>query len=132
MLCNGTLEQQNILWVEIHLHNASLARHPDLVIVDTSGLESNVGSHEEALIRYSGTANSSFILCVARTHWAKLNANSYYASIQWVKPVSLLVCQEDLIASQERLAVRKVIAQQSAIDEEYSLVFVDVLLMKTI
>ena len=122
LLCNGTLEQQNILWVEIHLHNAALARHPDLVIVDTPGLESNVGSHEEALIRYSGTANSSFILCVARTHLGEAERQFVLRQYTMGKPVSLLVCQEDLISSQERLAVRQAIAQQSAIDEEYSLV----------
>lgn len=122
LLRHGTLEQQNILWVEIHLHNAALARHPDLIIVDTPGLESNVGSHEEALIRYSGTANSSFILCVARTHLGEAERQFVLRQYTMGKPVSLLVCQEDLIASRERLAVRQAIAQQSGIDEEYSLV----------
>lgn len=122
LLRYGTLEQQNIVWVEIHLHNAALARHPDLIIVDTPGLESNVGSHEEALIRYSGTANSSFILCVARTHLGEAERQFVLRQYTIGKPVSLLVCQEDLIASRERLAVRQAIVQQSGIDEEYSLV----------
>lgn len=122
LLVHGTLAQQNILWVEIHLHNAALARHPDLIIVDTPGLESNVGSHEEALIRYSGTANSSFILCVARTHLGEAERQFVLRQYTMGKPISLLVCQEDLIVSRERLAVRQAIAQQSGINEEYSLV----------
>lgn len=62
------LNADHIQHVEMHLRNAVLVQHPDLVLVDTPGLESNIGSHEQALIRYSETAHSSFILCVSKTY----------------------------------------------------------------
>lgn len=123
-----TLRVQNILdtdairHVEMYLHNAVLAQHPDLVLVDTPGLESNIGSHEQALIRYSGTAHSSFILCVSKTHLGEAEQQFVARQYMFGKPLSLLICQEDLIAQAERESVRRTVAQQAGIDLDYSLV----------
>lgn len=108
--------------VEMYLHNAVLAQHPDLVLVDTPGLESNIGSHEQALIRYSGTAHSSFILCVSKTHLGEAEQQFVARQYMFGKPLSLLICQEDLIAQAERESVRQTVAQQAGIDWDYSLV----------
>lgn len=123
-----TLRAQHILdadaihHVEMYLHNAVLAQHPDLVLVDTPGLESNIGSHEQALIRYSGTAHSSFILCVSKTHLGEAEQQFVARQYMFGKPLSLLICQEDLIAQVERESVRQTVAQQAGIDLDYSLV----------
>lgn len=123
-----TLRAQHILdidkihHVEMYLHNAVLAQHPDLVLVDTPGLESNIGSHEQALIRYSGTAHSSFILCVSKTHLGEAEQQFVARQYMFGKPLSLLICQEDLIAQAERESVRQTVAQQAGIDLDYSLV----------
>ena len=123
-----TLRAQHILdidtihHVEMYLHNAVLAQHPDLVLVDTPGLESNIGSHEQALVRYSGTAHSSFILCVSKTHLGEAEQQFVARQYMFGKPLSLLICQEDLIAQAERESVRQTVAQQAGIDLDYSLV----------
>lgn len=108
--------------LELHLHLPALALHPDLVLVDTPGLESNVGSHEQALMQYSGSANSSFILCASRNHLGEEEKQFVNRQYMFGKSVSLLVCQEDLINIQDRPAVRATIATQAQIDENYGLV----------
>lgn len=108
--------------LELHLHLPALALHPDLVLVDTPGLESNVGSHEQALMQYSGSVNSSFILCASRNHLGEEEKQFVNRQYMFGKPVSLLVCQEDLINIQDRPAVRATIATQAQIDANYGLV----------
>lgn len=112
----------NLQHFELHLHSPALALHPDLVLVDTPGLESNIGSHEMALAQYSGSANSSFILCVSRSHLGEAEKQFVTRQYMFGKPVSLLICQEDLIPTAEILEVRQTIAIQAEIDEEYGLV----------
>ncbi len=123
LIVNGQLSlPQNLQHFELHLHSPALALHPDLVLVDTPGLESNIGSHEMALVQYSGSANSSFILCVSRSHLGEAEKQFVTRQYMFGKPVSLLVCQEDLIPTAEILEVRQTIAIQAQIDEEYGLV----------
>lgn len=117
-----SVDLASVQHIELHLHLAALAKHPDLILVDTPGLESNVGSHEKALRQYSGTVNSSFILCASRNHLGEAERQFVLRQSMYSKPVSLLVCQEDLILQHERLAVRDTIAQQAEIDLEYSIV----------
>lgn len=123
LIINGQLSlPANIQHFELHLHSPALALHPDLVLVDTPGLESNIGSHEVALAQYSGSANSSFILCVSRSHLGEAEKQFVTRQYMFGKPVSLLICQEDLIPSAERLEVRQTIAIQAEIDEDYGLI----------
>lgn len=123
LIINGQLSlPQNLQHFELHLHSPALALHPDLVLVDTPGLESNIGSHEMALAQYSGSANSSFILCVSRSHLGEAEKQFVTRQYMFGKPVSLLICQEDIIPTAERLEVRQTIAIQAEIDEEYGLV----------
>lgn len=123
LIINGQLSlPQNLQHFELHLHSPALALHPDLVLVDTPGLESNIGSHEMALAQYSGSANSSFILCVSRSHLGESEKQFVTRQYMFGKPVSLLICQEDLIPTAERLEVRQTIAIQAEIDEDYGLI----------
>lgn len=108
--------------IELHLHLSALAQHPDLILVDTPGLESTVGSHEQALRQYSGTINSSFILCASRMHVGEAEKQFVLRQGMFGKPVSLLVCQEDLILQRERQSVRETIALQAEINPEYGIV----------
>lgn len=119
----GTIvDLTSVQHIELHLHLAALAKHPDLILVDTPGLESNVGSHEKVLRQYSGTVNSSFVLCASRNHLGEAERQFVLRQDMYGKPVSLLVCQEDLTLQHERLAVRDTIAQQAEIDRDYGLV----------
>ena len=122
LVAQRILNTDHINHVKVYLHNAMLAQHPDLILVDTPGLESNIGSHEQALIRYSGTAHSSFILCVSKTHLGEAEQQFVARQYMFGKPLSLLICQEDLIAQEERDSVRQTVAQQAGIDFDYSLV----------
>ncbi|CAD9196520.1 dynamin family protein [Acinetobacter bohemicus] len=122
LIAQHMLNADHIQHVEMHLHNAVLVQHPDLVLVDTPGLESNIGSHEQALIRYSGTAHSSFILCVSKTYLGEAEQQFVARQYMFGKPLSLLICQEDLIAQAERESVRQTVTQQAGIDLDYSLV----------
>lgn len=108
--------------IELHLCLPALAQHPDLTLVDTPGLESNVGSHEQALRQYSGTVNSSFILCASRAHVGEAERQFVLRQGMFGKPVSLLVCQEDIILQRERLVVRNIIATQAEINPEHGIV----------
>lgn len=123
LIINGQLSlPKNLQHFELHLHSPALALHPDLILVDTPGLESNIGSHEMALAQYSGSANSSFILCVSRSHLGEAEKQFVTRQYMFGKPVSLLICQEDLIPTAERSEVRQTIASQAEIDENYGLV----------
>lgn len=122
VLRGGVVNLSCVQHIELHLHLAALAKHPDLILVDTPGLESNVGSHEKALRQYSGAMHSSFVLCASRSHLGEAERQFVLRQSMYGKPVSLLVCQEDLILQHERLAVRDTIAQQAEIDLEYNIV----------
>lgn len=116
------VDPASIQHIELHLNLAALAKHPDLVLVDTPGLESNVGSHEKALRQYSGTVYSSFILCASRNHLGEAERQFVLRQSMYGKPVSLLVCQEDLTLERDRLAVREAIAKQAEIDHEHGFI----------
>lgn len=112
----------NIQHIQLYLNLPALALHPDLVLVDTPGLESNVGSHEQALMKYSGVVDSSFILCVSKNHLGEEEKRFVSRQYSLGKPISLLVCQEDLILKNERENVRQAIAEQAEFNCDYGII----------
>jgi predicted acylesterase/phospholipase RssA/GTPase SAR1 family protein len=113
------LDQEEVIYIELHLHHPALAQHPDLVIVDTPGIESSVGQHEKALERYIGGA-VAYILCVqAKTLFGEDERRFMLRQRQLGQSASILVCQEDLIATpSERRNIRATIAKQAGLPPE--------------
>ena len=109
-------ELENILYVELHINNASLARYPEVVLVDTPGFGSNFGYHEKALQQYVGEGISC-ILCVTRISQVGVDEMNFIERQRSLGQVfSILVCQEALNNKSQREAFRKQIADQAGID----------------
>ena len=104
-------DAQNIHHLEIHRHLAVLGLYPDLVLVDTPGLESTRGEHATALGMYVGRS-VAFILCVTRSGLGEAEKAFMTRQQSLGQQVLLLVCQEDLSISSQRLQIRQVIAEQ--------------------
>ncbi|AXM95280.1 patatin-like phospholipase family protein [Pseudomonas plecoglossicida] len=104
------------LFIELHLCRSALARHPDLVLVDTPGLGSNDGQHERALQQYIGEAVSC-ILCVTRLSQVGVDERAFVARQRSLgQEFSLLVCQEALNSRQGRESLRRSLAEQAGLD----------------
>lgn len=104
------------LFVELHLCRTALARHPDLVLVDTPGLGSNNGQHERALEQYIGEAVSC-ILCVTRISQVGIDELAFIDRQRSLgQTFSLLVCQEALNSRQQREPLRRSLAEQAGLD----------------
>ena len=117
LLSDPRTASQPPLFVELHLSNAALARHPDLVLVDTPGLGSNNGQHERALELYIGEAVSC-ILCVNRLSQVGIDELAFIDRQRSLgQTFSLLVCQEALNSRQQREALRQSLAQQAGLDQ---------------
>lgn len=98
------------LFVELHLCRSALARHPDLVLVDTPGLGSGNGQHERALPQYIGEAVAC-ILCVTRISQVGIDERAFIDRQRSLgQDFSLLVCQEALHNPSEREAIRRSVA----------------------
>lgn len=106
------------LFIELHLNRSALARHPDLVLVDTPGLGSSNGQHERALQQYIGEGVAC-ILCVTRIG---LIGSSERAFIDRQRSLgqdfSLLVCQEALNTPSQREMLRRQLAEQAGLDPD--------------
>lgn len=104
------------LFVELHLCRAALARHPDLVLVDTPGLGSNNGQHIRALEQYIGEAVSC-ILCVTRISQVGIDELAFIDRQRSLgQTFSLLVCQEALNNRLQRQSLRRSLAEQAGLD----------------
>ena len=104
------------LFIELHLCRSALARHPDLVLVDTPGLGSNDGQHERALEQYIGEAVSC-ILCVTRISQVGIDELAFIDRQRSLgQEFSLLVCQEALNSRQQRDTLRRSLAEQAGLD----------------
>ncbi|MGV8842786.1 MAG: patatin-like phospholipase family protein [Pseudomonas sp.] len=107
---------QPLLFVELHLCRSALGRHPDLVLVDTPGLNSNNGQHERALQQYIGEAVSC-ILCVTRLSQVGIGELAFLDRQRSLgQEFSLLVCQEALNNPQQRETLRRSLAEQADLD----------------
>lgn len=107
---------QQPLFIEIHLSNRALARHPDLVLVDTPGLGATNGLHECAIQQYIGEAVSC-ILCVTRTSQVGLDELAFiHRQRSLGQEFSLLVCQEALSNPSERQTLRQSLAVQAGLN----------------
>ena len=103
-------------FVELHLCRSALARHPDLVLVDTPGLGSTNGQHERALQQYIGEAVSC-ILCVTRISQVGIDELIFIDRQRSLgQEFSLLVCQEALNNRQQRETLRRSLAEQAGLD----------------
>lgn len=104
------------LFVELHMCRTALARHPDLVLVDTPGLGSTNGQHERALEQYIGEAVSC-ILCVTRISQVGIDELAFIDRQRSLgQTFSLLVCQEALNSRQQRESLRHSLAEQAGLD----------------
>lgn len=107
---------QQPLYIEIHLSSPALARHPDLVLVDTPGLGATNGLHERAIQQYIGEAVSC-ILCVTRTSQVGIDELAFIDRQRSLgQEFSLLVCQEALSNPSERQSLRQSLAAQAGLD----------------
>ncbi|MEX8499842.1 patatin-like phospholipase family protein [Leptothrix ochracea] len=105
-------------FIEIHLSSSALAQHPDLVLVDTPGLGSTNGQHEQAIQEYIGEAVSC-ILCVTRTSQVGIDEQQFIERQRSLgQDFSLLVCQEALSNPSERESLRKSLAMQAGLDSD--------------
>lgn len=102
------------LYIERHCQLATLARHPDLIVVDTPGLGSIRQDHELALAQYLGEG-VLFILCANRGQIGIEEQAFIRRQKQLGQEFSLLVCQEDLVNASERLALQERLAQQAGL-----------------
>lgn len=109
-------QPETIAHFKLFLHLPALARYPDLVLVDTPGLESSVGAHEQALSQYIGEG-VAYILCVNQSQLGEPERRFIERQQDLGQMVSVLVCQEDLIPRSQRAAVREVIGQQARLLE---------------
>jgi GTPase Era involved in 16S rRNA processing len=105
-------------FVELHVYLEALARHPDLILVDTPGLGSNDQQHMLALANYLGDS-TVFILCVTRTSQVGTEELAFVNRQRALgQQVSLLVCQEDLNNISERENIRRAVAEQIGLDSD--------------
>lgn len=116
LLENWQTSTQLPLFIELHLNRSALARHPDLVLVDTPGLGSSNGQHERALQQYIGEVVAC-ILCVNRIGLIE-SAERVFIDRQRSlgQDFSLLVCQEALNTPSQREALRRQLAEQAGLD----------------
>ncbi|SFB54958.1 patatin-like phospholipase family protein [Azotobacter beijerinckii] len=104
------------LFIELHLSRNALARHSDLVLVDTPGLGSNNGQHEHALQQYIGEAVSC-ILCVTRISQVGIDERAFIDRQRSLgQDFSLLICQDALNNPSQRETLRRTLAEQAGLD----------------
>lgn len=104
------------LFIELHLNRSALARHPDLILVDTPGFGSGNGTHERALQQYIGEGVAC-ILCVTRTSQVGIDEMDFIQRQRSLgQDFSLLVCQEALNTPSQRDSLRQMLATQAGID----------------
>jgi hypothetical protein len=105
------------LKVSLFVHNAALAKYPELVIVDAPGLGANNDAHYQAIVNYIGES-AAFILCVTRLNQVGVEELTFVQRLRSLgQDFSLLVCQEDLNNPSEREAIRQTLAAQASVDE---------------
>lgn len=102
------------LHIERHCDQPALARHPDLVVVDTPGLGSNQLDHDTALAHYLGDS-VLFILCANRGQIGVDELGFIQRQRQLGQEFSLLVCQEDLNNAGERESLQQSLAAQAGL-----------------
>lgn len=110
-LLNGEM----IHHIEIHRNLAALSLYPDIILVDTPGLESTQGRHDRALGMYIGEG-VAFILCVTRSGLGEAEKTFLTRQQSLGQDVLLLVCQEDLSAASQRPSIRQAIAEQLGLE----------------
>lgn len=116
LLENPRTAVQPPLFVELHLNRSALARHPDLILVDTPGFGSNNGDHERALQQYIGEGVAC-ILCVTRTSQVGIDERGFINRQRSLgQDFSLLVCQEALNTPSQRNELRRLLAEQAGLD----------------
>ncbi|WP_199052010.1 patatin-like phospholipase family protein [Aquitalea sp. ASV15] len=116
LLENPRTAVQPPLFVELHLNRSALARHPDLILVDTPGFGSNNGNHERALQQYIGEGVAC-ILCVTRTSQVGIDELGFINRQHSLgQDFSLLVCQEALNTPSQRDELRRLLAEQAGLD----------------
>lgn len=104
------------LYVELHLNRSALARHPDLILVDTPGFGSGNGNHERALQQYIGKGVAC-ILCVTRTSQIGIDELGFIDRQRSLgQDFSMLVCQEALNTPSQREQLREQLALQAGFD----------------
>lgn len=102
------------LHIERHCELPALARHPDLVVVDTPGLGSNRLDHDTALAHYLGDS-VTFILCANRDQLGIDELAFIRRQRQLGQEFSLLVCKEDLNNPGERASLHQGLAAQAGL-----------------
>lgn len=112
---------QDVLHLELHRDLAVLASHPDIILVDTPGLESSKGEHERALAQYV-EQSVVFVLCVNRSHLGESESRFVDRLHSLGQDFAVLICQEDLINRSQRDSVRHTIGEQAKIDSALQLV----------
>lgn len=107
---------QQPLFIELHLCNPALARHPDLVMVDMPGLGSSNALHERAIQQYVGES-VTYILCVTRTSQVGVDELAFINRQRSLgQEFSLLVCQEALSNPSELHSLRQSLAAQAGLE----------------
>lgn len=118
MLAGRLAAKRQAKFIELHCNLPALARHPDLVLVDTPGLGSNENLHVEALKNYLGEG-VAYILCITRLSQV---GQDELAFIQRQRALgqgfSVLVCQEDLNNNRERETMRRTAREQAGLDDD--------------
>ncbi|MBK7300214.1 MAG: dynamin family protein [Moraxellaceae bacterium] len=112
---------QDVIHLELHRDLAVLSSHPDIILVDTPGLESSKGEHERALAQYV-EQSVVFILCVNRSHLGESESRFVDRLHSLGQDFAVLICQEDLINRSQRESVRNTIGEQAKIDPAVQLV----------
>lgn len=106
------------LFIELHCNLPILNQHPDLILVDTPGLGSNMDRHNQALQQYLGEG-VAFILCINRaSHVGKEELAFVRRQRALGQTFSLLVCQEHLSNASEREAMRCTAKAQAGLDAD--------------
>ncbi|KRW66197.1 patatin-like phospholipase family protein [Stutzerimonas nitrititolerans] len=119
LLENPRTDAQPPLFVELHLNRSALARHPDLILVDTPGFGSGNGNHERALQQYIGEG-AACILCVTRSSQIGIDELGFINRQRSLgQEFSLLVCQEALNTPSQREALRRQLAEQAGLDPSH-------------
>jgi len=105
-------------FIELHCNLPALARHPDLILVDTPGLNSNDSRHEKALENYIGEGVAC-ILCINRISQVGQAEQAFVARQRsFGQTFSVLVCQEDLNNLSERADTRNSAKLQAGLNDD--------------
>lgn len=113
LLTDPRIAESSPLFIELHLSYMALERHADLVLVDTPGLGSNNGHHEQALQQYIGEAVSC-ILCTTRTSLIGVEELAFINRQRSLgQKFYLLMCQEALSPKDQRKKLRDTVAEQA-------------------